>query len=182
MRRFKGECTHFSFSKRHIYTHDGASANFSTNSHETDNSVWKQVRNTIFCVTYFLFNYCKKRLKTCLSTKIAKRRWQKIYPTVVIISSPTMPIKKATNFFNFSMFIKDLSYNFSEIFLKSSVALFFGHLQWKNFRCKWNYILIVLPEKQMLRYLPFPSPSNFSIAGRWALPICTGFHYSNNGR
>jgi hypothetical protein len=39
MRRLKGECAHFSFSKCHIYTHDGASANFSTNSHETDNSV-----------------------------------------------------------------------------------------------------------------------------------------------
>jgi hypothetical protein len=39
MRRFKGECAHFSFSKCHIYTHDGASANFSINSHETDNSV-----------------------------------------------------------------------------------------------------------------------------------------------
>ncbi len=32
MRRFKGECAHFSFN-------DGASAKFSTNSHETDNSV-----------------------------------------------------------------------------------------------------------------------------------------------
>ncbi len=39
MRRIKGECAHFSFSKCHIYTDDGASANFSTNSHETDNSV-----------------------------------------------------------------------------------------------------------------------------------------------
>ena len=38
MRRFKGECAHFSFSKCHMYTHDGASANFSTNSYETDNS------------------------------------------------------------------------------------------------------------------------------------------------
>ncbi len=39
MRRFKGECAHFIFSKCPIYTHDGASANFSTNSQETDNSV-----------------------------------------------------------------------------------------------------------------------------------------------
>jgi hypothetical protein len=30
---------HFSFNKCPIYTHDGASAEFSTNSHETDNSV-----------------------------------------------------------------------------------------------------------------------------------------------
>ncbi len=39
MRRFKSECSYFSFTKCHIYTNDGASANFSTNSHETDNSV-----------------------------------------------------------------------------------------------------------------------------------------------
>ncbi len=39
MRRFKGECAHFSFNKCPIYTHDGASAKFSTNSHKTDNSV-----------------------------------------------------------------------------------------------------------------------------------------------
>ncbi len=40
MRRFKGGCAHFSFNKCPIYTHyDGASAKFSTNSHETDNSV-----------------------------------------------------------------------------------------------------------------------------------------------
>jgi hypothetical protein len=39
MRRFKSECEHFSFNKCPIYTHDGASAKFNTNSHETDNSV-----------------------------------------------------------------------------------------------------------------------------------------------
>ncbi len=39
IRRLQGECAHFSFSKCHIYTHDGASANLSTNLHETDNSV-----------------------------------------------------------------------------------------------------------------------------------------------
>ncbi len=39
MRSFKGECAHFSFNKSPIYTHDDASAKFSTNSHETDNSV-----------------------------------------------------------------------------------------------------------------------------------------------
>jgi hypothetical protein len=38
MRRFKGEYAHFSFNKCPIYTHDGAGAKFSTNSHETDNS------------------------------------------------------------------------------------------------------------------------------------------------
>ncbi len=39
MRRFQGECAHFSFNKCPIYTHDGASAKFSTNSHQTDSSV-----------------------------------------------------------------------------------------------------------------------------------------------
>jgi hypothetical protein len=39
MRRFMGECAHFIFNKCPIYTHDGASAKFSTNSQETDNSV-----------------------------------------------------------------------------------------------------------------------------------------------
>ena len=39
MRRFKGECEHFIYNKCPIYTHDGASAKFSTNSQETDNSV-----------------------------------------------------------------------------------------------------------------------------------------------
>ncbi len=38
MRRFKGECEHFSFNKCPIYTHDGASAKFSPNSQEMDNS------------------------------------------------------------------------------------------------------------------------------------------------
>jgi hypothetical protein len=32
-------CADFSFNKCPIYTHDGASANFSTNSQDTDNSV-----------------------------------------------------------------------------------------------------------------------------------------------
>ncbi len=38
MRGFKGESGHFSFKKCPIYTHDGASAIFSTFSHETDDS------------------------------------------------------------------------------------------------------------------------------------------------
>jgi hypothetical protein len=38
MRRFKGECEHFRINKCPIYTHDGASAKFSTNSQEMDNS------------------------------------------------------------------------------------------------------------------------------------------------
>ncbi len=33
-----GECAHFSFNKCPIYTHDDASAKFSTKSHKSDNS------------------------------------------------------------------------------------------------------------------------------------------------
>ncbi len=43
MRIFKSESAQFSFIKCPIYTHDGASAKFITNSQETDNSV---------CATY----------------------------------------------------------------------------------------------------------------------------------
>jgi hypothetical protein len=38
MRTFKGECPHFSFNKCPIYTHDGSSAKYSTNSHEKSRS------------------------------------------------------------------------------------------------------------------------------------------------
>ncbi len=38
MRRIEGECAHFSFNKCPIYTHGGASAKFSINSHATDYS------------------------------------------------------------------------------------------------------------------------------------------------
>ncbi len=38
MRGFEGECAHFSLNNCPIYTHDGASTKFSTNSQETDNS------------------------------------------------------------------------------------------------------------------------------------------------
>jgi hypothetical protein len=34
MRRFKGVCAHLYFNKGPIYTHDGASARFSTHSHQ----------------------------------------------------------------------------------------------------------------------------------------------------
>ncbi len=44
MRRFKGECAHFWFNNCFFYTHDGASAKFSTNSHETDNSAVSTVQ------------------------------------------------------------------------------------------------------------------------------------------
>jgi hypothetical protein len=38
MRTFTLESTHFIFNKCPIYIHDGASAKFNTNSHETDYS------------------------------------------------------------------------------------------------------------------------------------------------
>ncbi len=47
MREFKGECAHFSFNKCPIYTHDGASAKFSINSQETDNSVPSKIIVTV---------------------------------------------------------------------------------------------------------------------------------------
>jgi hypothetical protein len=48
MRGFKAECANFSFNKCPIYTHDGASAKFSTNSHEKDNSVGILVRTLFY--------------------------------------------------------------------------------------------------------------------------------------
>jgi hypothetical protein len=39
MRTFTLESPHFILNRRPIYTHDGLSAKFSTNSHETDYSV-----------------------------------------------------------------------------------------------------------------------------------------------
>jgi hypothetical protein len=48
MRYFQDECAQFSFNKCPIYTHDGASAKFSTNSHEIVNSVLES------CTVYIL--------------------------------------------------------------------------------------------------------------------------------
>jgi hypothetical protein len=48
MRRFKGECEHFSFNKCPIYTHDGASAKFSPNSQEMDNSALLRYNHYFF--------------------------------------------------------------------------------------------------------------------------------------
>ncbi len=61
MRRFNCECEHFRFNKCPIYTHDGASAKFSTNSQEMDNTVgaWgtliheKNLKSKISCQTLF---------------------------------------------------------------------------------------------------------------------------------
>ncbi len=50
------EYAQFSFNKCSIYTHDGASAKFSTNSHETDNSVATKYRHF---VKKFIFMFLK---------------------------------------------------------------------------------------------------------------------------
>ncbi len=55
MRRFKGECAHFSFNKCPSYTHDGANAKFITNSHETDYSVVERKRSTAQLICGYLF-------------------------------------------------------------------------------------------------------------------------------
>jgi hypothetical protein len=59
MRRFQGECAHFSFNKWLIYTHDGASAKFSINSHETDNSSLTFVVDGCCTVQYSTIQYSK---------------------------------------------------------------------------------------------------------------------------
>ncbi len=61
-RRFKGdESAHFSFNKYPIYTHDGASAKFSTNSCETDDSVLLPFILFIFLYLPGLQLYKRKR-------------------------------------------------------------------------------------------------------------------------
>ncbi len=60
MRRFKGECAHFSFNKCPICTDDGTSAKFSTNSHETD---YSEVRENS---TRFYFERSAENYKTYL--------------------------------------------------------------------------------------------------------------------
>ncbi len=73
MRRLKSECEHFSFNKCPIYTHDGASPKFSTNSHETDNSV------TLLCFckqSTFLNCFLRKSAQTVISTSLNyKHMW-----------------------------------------------------------------------------------------------------------
>ncbi len=50
MRRFKGEYANFSFKECPIYTHDGASAKFSTNSHEMDYSADMYIEHRSACI------------------------------------------------------------------------------------------------------------------------------------
>jgi hypothetical protein len=52
-----GECVHFSSNMCPIYTHDGASAQFSTKSHETDYSISIKHR---FNLILFNLSSCEK--------------------------------------------------------------------------------------------------------------------------
>ncbi len=47
MRRIEGECALFSFNMCPIYTHGGASATFSINSHATDYGVSYKVKGAV---------------------------------------------------------------------------------------------------------------------------------------
>ncbi len=70
MRRFKGECEHFSFNKCPIYTHDGAK--FSTNSHETDNSVVAYIILSSFLTfkKVWIMEVLKNRRRQIINLKI----------------------------------------------------------------------------------------------------------------
>ncbi len=56
MRRFKGECAQFNFKKCSIYTHDGASSKFSTNSQEMDNRVERTTPQKKVCDIPFFYS------------------------------------------------------------------------------------------------------------------------------
>ncbi len=68
LRRFMGECALFCFNNCFIYTHDGASGKFSTNSYETDNSVGRkkklsvmtrpESRTLVWIVNFFKYLLC----------------------------------------------------------------------------------------------------------------------------
>jgi hypothetical protein len=68
--RVNVQCAHFSFNKCPIYTHDGASAKFSTNSQETDNSAGVEhqrvkthgVKNNKGCDGPVVFNKSSKNM------------------------------------------------------------------------------------------------------------------------
>ncbi len=77
MRRFKGECEHFSFNKCPIYTHDGASAKFNTNSHETDNSV------VLTCIKAII------HIKPLSFCRVIDNIWEKNYATFQVLNNNT---------------------------------------------------------------------------------------------
>jgi hypothetical protein len=67
LRKFKGEGAHVSFKKCPIYTHDGASAKFSTNSHETDYSVCLHIYR-VSIKAHVYITTCKPTLSTEIYT------------------------------------------------------------------------------------------------------------------
>jgi hypothetical protein len=63
MRWFKGEFAHFSCNKCPSYTLDGASAKFSTNSHETDNSVCSHSEAEFMNIEFRLYSGIFRQVK-----------------------------------------------------------------------------------------------------------------------
>jgi hypothetical protein len=86
MRRFKGECALFSFNKCPIYAHDGASAKFSTNSHETDNSAMPSFSSFLF---FFFFS-----LPLCLPSQYCIFC---IHHILCLTFCPALPSRKLHN-------------------------------------------------------------------------------------
>jgi hypothetical protein len=64
----RGECEHFIFNKYPIYTHeyDRASDKFSTNSHETDDSLLVPFSSLSFYISPVSSLTKKRKRKTCL--------------------------------------------------------------------------------------------------------------------
>ncbi len=92
MRRFKGECEHFSFNKCPIYTHDGASAKFSPNSQEMDNSVCnKSMREkfTSLSLQFNLFNQRERKLflhvNVCIQVSL-NNIWRSLCDYITVIT------------------------------------------------------------------------------------------------
>ncbi len=72
MRRFKGEYAQLSFNKWPIYTHDGASAKFSTKSQEMDNSVpyFKFLVFYVLLTTFGFFEKCFNKKQKLILVKV----------------------------------------------------------------------------------------------------------------
>jgi hypothetical protein len=93
MRRFKGECAQFSFNKCPIDTHDGASAKFSTNSHETDNSAvsWTKPVYSKLSEGYYIFMICCTTSLNIFKNPAADRQWRVIPGQIKSKTNPRRP-------------------------------------------------------------------------------------------
>jgi hypothetical protein len=93
MRRFEGEYALFIFNKCPIYIHDGASAKFSTNSHEIDNSAG--LKTSLVCLyrMYSVLVILPRLNRTQAETWLP--RWapspRKVYPLKIINPCKRMP-------------------------------------------------------------------------------------------